>query len=107
MFETSATASGLSGQIRVGPQVAAELRGWKVSLAAKLPRTYSVRVGVAKWDDFWKTQEPWTLRLELGNTIWEWTNVEPIDREGDDVLTFEVRSAPTVIRFAVPQQGEA
>ena len=94
-----ASASGLAGQIRVGCRVAAELRGWRATLAPRLPRTYAIRCEIARWDAYWRAETPWTLRVEIGDAIWEWADVAPID-ESDDAVTFEVRSAPTVIRFA-------
>jgi hypothetical protein len=97
-------AAGLSGRIRVGHQIAAELDGWRLVLADKLPRTYVLTAQVAQWDDYWRTRRPYAVALDVGNSIWQWGPVEPVSVT-ETTVTFEVRGMPTVFRYAAPLVG--
>jgi hypothetical protein len=94
-------ASGLSGRIRVGYQIAAHLGGWRIELAPRVPRTYTITVQVESWDDHWRDVRPWALALDVagGASVWQWGPVEPTVADGRE-LVFEVRGAPTIVRYA-------
>lgn len=78
-------ASGPSGTLRVGYQVAAELGHWEMVLAAQLPRTFTFSATVQREHAYWITQEPLDLVLTLGTAEWLWRGIT-LKREGPRVI---------------------
>ena len=95
----SATATGSSGRVRFGYQVAAELGAWTLMLDPRPPRSYRIKANVRQWNAHWRTHSPLTLVLDVGGSVWEWSGVVPAE-ETDSSVVYEVRGLPTIIRFA-------
>lgn len=70
--------NGVGGyaQLRVGYHVAAELGGWHLNSEPVALNTIqsTLTANVVKVDEFWSTQGPITLAVDMGLAWWLWTN---------------------------------
>lgn len=78
-------ASGTTGVLRVGYQVAADLGAWHMVLAPRLPLTYVFRATVLSEHDYWITQAPIDLAVQVGSAEWLWRDVQ-LQRTGDAIV---------------------
>lgn len=97
-------ASGTAGVLRVGYQVAADLGEWHMVLAPRLPLTYAFRASVLSEHDYWITQEPLDLVVQIGTAEWLWRGVE-VRREGDTV-TIDLHERPIVSVRAAMERSQ-
>lgn len=86
------TATGVSGQVRVGYRTALVLGRW--SLSSGRPTlgkvTTTIQAAVAARDDFWSTQEPKDIYLQMPVGWWAFKNVSVSDRGSEiTVVTFD------------------
>ena len=86
---------GYRGELRVGYQVAAELGKWKLDLEPTLPRRYAVAADVLATSDYWLSERPLMLRLDVGADVWTWQPVEPVVDGGK--LTVAVTGVPAIM----------
>ena len=94
--------TGLSGQLRVGYQVAAELGPWRLELAPQLPRQYEVHARVYRTDAYWLSERPMTLTLDVGSDVWAWAVAEP--EVGGHELMAIATGTPAIWRGAARQK---
>jgi len=99
-------ASGESGLVKVGYQVAYRLGAWSIVLEHQLPRAYNFRAAVVRCHDFWSTQRPMDLVLSIGNAEWTWRGIEP-RFEDADTMAFELVTRPEAAQVQQPQQQGA
>lgn len=97
-------ASGPAGELRVGYQWAATLRGWVLDVVATRPRAYRFTATVARQHDHWIDQGPKDLVVTVGTTEWRWPNVEVV-RTGD-VIEVELHDRPLVGERAAENGAE-
>ena len=67
-------ASGLSGELRHGYQVAATLGAWMIETAG---RAFECRATVEAQHEVWSERRPLDLVLRLGGVEWTWRDVAP------------------------------
>jgi hypothetical protein len=72
-------ASGLSGELRYGYQIAARLGAWEI---AEKQGTFRLRGRVASVDPVWITRRPIALVVALGPVEWKWSGVDPVIGNG-------------------------
>jgi hypothetical protein len=72
------TASGLSGELRCGYQVAARFGPWKLTLADRKEQITVVTVSALEPDGYWFEEQPQSLRLQVGSRLWVWREAERI-----------------------------
>lgn len=100
----SAGAAGTSGSLLVGSyQLAARLGSWQVRLAPRLPRSYDLSAAISWRDEYWITQRPLRIVVEVGDATWEWAGIEPAI--GGDGLSVGGLGIPTVVRWAKQREG--
>jgi hypothetical protein len=73
------TATGVSGELRHGYQVAARFGAWTLTLAERTAKTMLVTVKNEERDAYWGNEWPQSLRLQVGSRLWVWPDVERID----------------------------
>ena len=93
-------ASGPSGLLRVGYQVAAEIGPWDITLAPRLPRSFLFIGRLGRAHAYWMTQTPLDLMVALGSVEWLWRDVV-VEHVGDGEISIELRDRPIVSERAV------
>jgi hypothetical protein len=73
------TATGASGELRHGYQVAARFGAWTLTLAERTAKTMLVTVSNEDRDAYWGNEWPQSLRLHVGSRLWVWPDAERID----------------------------
>lgn len=67
-----ARASGVKGTLTVGGQLAGIIDNWTLT---DLDEGCEVTFSLARRDDYWITQRPMRITLELGFLSWSWDDV--------------------------------
>lgn len=70
------TLRGLVGALKVGYQTAATLGRYELTTLE--PGYYAFEAAVVEQDDFWLSQGPLTLQVEVGPSRWSW-RVESVE----------------------------
>lgn len=82
-------ASGQSGELRTGYQVAAQLGPWAIDLAEVMlgdAPGWTCSARIIKTDAYWLEHgEAFDLRLDVGRVQWRWRNVN-VHLTGESVL---------------------
>jgi len=92
------TASGQKGELLVGYQRAALLGSWQLSSTVKAGQLkVSVTGQLGETNPFWIERRPLTLRLTLGQFVWEWPNAAI--RLFEDNRTFEFLAHTKPVKF--------
>lgn len=97
-------ASGSSGVLRVGYQVAATLGAWSLVLEHRLPRVFTLRAAVLTEHAHWITQRPIDLVVHLASVEWIWRDIA-LERDGQDIVV-HVTERPIVEPCRVTAGGE-
>lgn len=94
----SATVHGYGGALRFVYKDAADIGAWTLTLEPRLPRSYEFRASASERAEYWLSQRPLTLSLEVGGVTWEWSGVEPV--WAGEELTVSGLGFPTVVHWA-------
>jgi hypothetical protein len=89
-------ADGVSGELRVGYQLAARLGRWSIDLDDTHlgPARGTLRAAIVDAVPFWIDQRPFTARLQLGPGSWLWAvGVTVID---GSTCTMQIDGQPEV-----------
>lgn len=87
--------TGEGGRICMGYQSAARLGGWTLSRIQTEPeQVYDLRAQLLDVDDYWISQRPLDLELQMAQRKWVWPNVEP--NISNESLSATLTGAPTI-----------
>jgi hypothetical protein len=76
------SATGLSGELRSGYQLAGRFGGWKLAVHRKSPESEEssiVTITSLEPDGYWFGELPHSVRLQVGERMWVWREAERID----------------------------
>lgn len=97
-------ASGTAGVLRVGYQVAADLGAWHIAIAPRLPLTYVFHATVLSEHDYWITQAPLDLAVQVGSAEWLWRDVHAARVDG--AIRIDLHDRPIVSQRAPLERSQ-